>query len=457
PDGVVAYSPSFRQVIDAETRRRQPGKPLVQGPQVTLYDRINAANVDAVPALVEALEPRNAHLQATALEGLTALHLEATRDRLALSSIAAHAHAVDAAVRTGVIATLGRARSHVSLIAEAMHDQDFRVREAAMVGIGNLGDPSYLSDLSAAVFFDPTPRVRKAALRAVAELHSPTTIPVLFAALERNRPGDVEIAGAALISRGLSQADQQRLVNLLIIALRDDGVYWNGERARALLRFLGESAATSLLRAALDDADYQCRQAVAGLLRQMEDDPSERLVAVTIEGMLTDRSTPDRPVGIDFWGNNVRACVRWLVTHPGIGDAPLRTALGTTDVQQRFYAAWLLAMRGDATSTEAICRELMPRLRADHVSADALWAIRALYRLGPTAAPVAQATLATADEQQAAYLNLLLRDWSDPPCSRIEAAKRGRVKLSILYHDPAWEPTLEPLGALPNCLPFDLR
>lgn len=462
PDGVVAYSPSFRQVIDAEARRREPGKPLVNGPQVSFFERIRTANADAVPALVEGLEPRNPHLHAAALDGLTALDLHATQDRSALVSIAAHAGAADVKVRIGVIATLGRARSHAPLIAAAMHDRDFRVREMAMVGIGYLADASYVPDLSAAVFFDPVPRVRKAALAAVAQMYSPSALPVLFAALERNRPGDVEIAGGALMEQsyrygGLSPMDQQRLVSLLIIALRDDGVHWNGARARSLLASLGETAVTSLLRGALDDADYQCRQAVAGLLRQMEDDPSERLVAVTIEGLLTDRSAPGRPVGIDFWGNNVRSCVRWLVTHPGIGDAPLRAALGSTDLQQRFYAAWLLGMRGDATSTEALCQELIPRLRSDEVDADAVWAIRALYRLGPSAAPLAQAALATADEQQAACLNLLLRDWSDPPRSRGEAAKRGRLKLSVMYHDPAWEPTLEPLGTLPNCLPFGLR
>jgi hypothetical protein len=239
----------------------------------------------------------------------------------------------------------------------------------------------------------------------------------------------------------------------LVAALRDDGVRWSALSAEWLLQDQRDGLAEELLRDALGDPDYQCRQFAADLLRARGAAPDARLVAATIEG-LRDDDYPEARDGSHHTGlRNAKDGTRWLWLHPDAGTPGLREALASPDAQQRFLAAWLLAMRQDAASADAICAALLPRLRESAGKPAAAWAIMALYRLGPAARPHAQSALPAADARQTACIQLLLRDWTDPPRSTAEAARRGRLPLSVLYHDPAWEPALQAPGLLPEPFP----
>lgn len=451
PDGVIAYSSSFSRIIEAEARRRQPQPPLVRGPNISFTSRVDQAQAAAVPALMAALTDPRSSLREVAIDGLGQLTLRAYDDRAALSQLALHSEHPMAAVRAAVIGVLGRADSHRGEILAAARDADVRVRGAAMAALGHSNDPAVVPVLQAAAFFDRSRIVRRAAVEALSHMTCHDTVPILLAVMERNGRDDVHLAGGALLRRyDLSTTQREQVVRLLITALRADHVSWNGLQAEDLLSELPDAEITALLRDALTDPDWQCRQAAAGLLRTREDDPTDLLIEVTLESLRADAS--DHSV-FGALSSPARSAVRWLVTHPGSGTNALRALLEAGDGQQRFFAAWLLGMRGDHDSSERICAELIPLLRSDGAYSTAVWAIRALYRLGPVARPAVEAARAHADAQQSACIDLLLRDWVDPPRSRSEAARRGRVPISVLYHDPAWEPTLEPLGNLPGSLP----
>jgi hypothetical protein len=226
--------------------------------------------------------------------------------------------------------------------------------------------------------------------------------------------------------------------------------------AAGLLARAGLGEAGDALHAALDDPDLQARQFAADTLRELGAAPTPRLVAVTVEG-LRDDDWPDGPRAYCPGLTNAKSGTRWLWLHPEAGEAELRAALAGDDAQQRFLAAWLLAMRGRTELAAALCGELAPRLAEPAGKAAALWAIQALFRLGPSALPHLQSLLPAADRRQAACIRLLERDWRDPPRDRYEAARRGRLDLSPLYHDPAWEPALAAPGILPQPFPVGLR
>jgi HEAT repeat protein len=427
PDGVVAYSSSFSQIIEAEARRRQPQPPLVRGPNVTFTSRVDRAQAAAVPALVMALTDTRTALHQVAIDGLGQLTLHAYNDRAALNQLARQSSHPLPTVRAAVIDVLGRANSHRPEIMAAARDADVRVRSVAMTALGHTNDPAVVPLLQTAAFFDRSRDVRRKAVDALCEMPCREVVPVLLAVMERNGRGDVDRAGTALLRRsGVTSEEREQVVRLLIAALRADHVSWNGLEAEDLLSGLADAEITALLREALADTDRQCRQAAAALLRAREDDPTDLLIAVTLESLRADAHEHSL---FGAYASPARSAVRWLVTHPGSGTEALRTLVEQGDVQQRFYAAWLLGMRSDQPSAERICAILIPHLRSDGAYSTAVWAIRALYRLGPIARPAVEAARPTADSQQAACLDLLLRDWTDPPHSRAEAARRGRVPI----------------------------
>lgn len=451
PDGVVAYSPFLEPAIRAEARRQSNSPPVFtrHTPYVSLMERIGHDPAAGKRSLIRALTTDDAAVRRIAAEHLAYLHLRAPGDAAGLTVVADHINDGDAQVRAALIFILGEALCRQDLLLFALGDSSPRVRRQAVSGLDGWHSATLLPAFIA-MLADPNDTVACAAMDALGSLADARAVPPLLTALEANRHGAVHSAGAALLKCPLRDEERSRTLALLVRALRSDGVRWSALSAKDLLiGSLGEEA-IPFLRQALDDPDYQSRQFAASLLRNQGEPPSPRLITVSIEG-LRDDAYPYGRDGVTYLCN-AKEGTCWLWIHQPVGTAELRTALASDDAQQRFLAAWLLAMRGDTESTAPICAELVPHLRDGSKPAPA-WAIRALFLLGPTARPHLEAALPTANARQAACIQLLVRDWVDPPASTAEAARRGTLRLSWRYHDPAWEPSLEAPGLLPEPFP----
>lgn len=458
PNGVVAYSPLLGPVIRAEAQRRTGGSPLIPShwvAYVPINERLRQDPAAGAEALLAALRDSDVEVRRVAADELQQLRLDATAKGAVLDRAANHAGDADPRVRAHLVDLLAHHGVHDRIVLAGLRDPSALVRLAAVNGLTPRRDERLLPEFLGLIN-DGNDGVACAAMWALGRLGRAEAIEPLLLALAGNRPNAVGAAGNALRELPLGPEQRRRMLAGLIAALRADGVRWSALNAEWLLQDQRDDVTGELLRAALDDPDYQCRQFAAELLRQRGASPDDRLVAVTIEG-LRDDDYPRARDGSHYTGlRNAKDGTRWLWLHPEAGTTALREALAATDAQQRFLAAWLLAMRADTTSAGTICATLLPRLRKPAGKAAAAWAIMALYRLGPAGQPHAEAALPGADARQTACLQLLLRDWSDPPRSAIEAARRGTLPLSVLYHDPAWEPALQAPGILPEPFP-DLR
>lgn len=455
PDGVVAHSPMLEPVIRAEARRRDGGQPLIRRDwvgYVAIDERLRADREAGARALVAALRDADPGVRRVAAGELYRLGLDPATQGALIDRAAVHLADPDSRVRADLIRLLVVGGRHDGLVLAAFADRAPAVRRAAIDGLACRRDSrllgAFLQRLS-----DPDDDVACSAMSALGSLKLSDAIEPLLAALEGNRRGAVTAAGYALRELPLSPVQRRRMLLALVRALRDDGVRWSALNADWQLDQEHADDVVQILHAALDDPDYQCRQFVAEQLRMRQAPADERLAAVTIEGLQDDDYPYDRSGSYMTYLYNAKWGTRWLWLHPEVGTAGLRTALTSTDAQQRFLAAWLLAMREDTETAEAVCRELIPRLREPAGKTAALWAIQALFRLGAPARPWVEAALPGEDGRQAACLWLLLRDWDDPPRDRYEAARRWHLPLSHLYHDPAWEPALAAPGTLPEPFP----
>lgn len=456
PDLVVAQSPFLGPAIRAEAARDAgAGRGPLRLDYVALWSRISADQPAARRALLAALDDADPAVRRVALRHLENHPWQQPLDDADRQRIAGLAGDGDAQVRAAVLRCLAGDPAHAAALRAGLADPAAPVRLAAVRGLEPLRDASLLP-IFAAMLHDPVDGVAAAAMSALGALRRVEAAEPLLAALAANRPGAVGAAGRALAGLPLDAAQRQRRLDLLAAALREDGVRWSAIQASYQLADAGLAAAGEALHAALDDRDLQARQFAADLLRDLGAPPSPRLVAVTVEG-LRDDDWPDGPRAYCPGLANAKSGTRWLWLHPEAGEPELRAALAGDDAQQRFLAAWLLAMRERSELAEALCRELAPRLAEPAGKPAALWAIQALFRLGPSALPHLLPLLPAADRRQAACIRLLERDWRDPPRDRYEAARRGRLALSPLYHDPAWEPALAAPGRLPEPFPVGLR
>jgi HEAT repeat protein len=118
------------------------------------------------------------------------------------------------------------------LIATLSSDPSHRVRSAAVIALGRIGDKRALEPLMAAAN-DPDTEVRKSVGEAVNKIDPEQSIHILIAALQDE---DVDIRGQA--ARDLVRYGDRRAVEPLIAALKDpDG--WVRECAVYALRFYG--------------------------------------------------------------------------------------------------------------------------------------------------------------------------------------------------------------------------
>ncbi|MDH3585189.1 MAG: hypothetical protein OER86_13340, partial [Phycisphaerae bacterium] len=203
-----------------------------------------------------------------------------------------------------------------------------------------------------------------------------------------------------------------KMIGALVGQLRSDHVRWNAQRAMWRLQAIGPPATRSLEKA-LASTDYQQRQLAAHVLRYFSHHlPSQRLLAVTIEG-LQDDALPEESVGRDrlsytyVW--TAREGVEYLLDHATTAERLLRGALETTDRQQRFLCAYVLGMRGRVESIQEAAPILVDHLRDNDIPGDALMAAKALYRFGAAVQPLLRHALAASkDQQQSQVLKLIL-------------------------------------------------
>jgi hypothetical protein len=141
---------------------------------------------------------------------------------------------------------------------------------------------------------------------------------------------------------------------------------------------------------------------------------------------------------------NAITAIDFLLRHPTLGTEALESALDSDDVQQRFFAAYLLAATGRSAHAERLCEILVPNLRGDDLPGNACMACYALTQIGPPALPFVRGLTADPDPQMREAANLILLDIRDPPETEAELEVRGRINdLSEVVHDPCVEQVIE--------------
>lgn len=171
-------------------------------------------------------------------------------------------------------------------------------------------------------------------------------------------------------NRQLSATQQARLADALIGDLADDDVKWNAHEALDLFGVMGPAAAPALERA-LVSPDPQVRFLAARSLHWMQGyAPSDRLIAVTIEG-LREHS------------GYVGESLRWLAECRAPVHRHLERALRSGDWQQRLLAATVAGVLGEDALFDAAAPTLLDALKDNHTDEDAKLAMRALAGFDP--------------------------------------------------------------------------
>lgn len=217
-------------------------------------------------------------------------------------------------------------------------------------------------------------------------------------------------------------------IDLLILDLANDRIVGNARKARQkLVYFLrrqrrGEDQQPVVTAAnvnafnmravckeklgfALLSRDHQQRQLAANILINCSEGPfPSALSAVLVEALRYD--------SIDGWtcrANNEADATKYLVNRPTALKecAPLlRSALYSSDGQQRFLAAFILGAGAQPSDIGAVCPLLFEHLKDNGIPGDATMATRSLLRMGGAALPYIDAELLrVADEQARDMLN----------------------------------------------------
>ncbi len=196
----------------------------------------------------------------------------------------------------------------------------------------------------------------------------------------------------------------------LVRALRDDDVRGNATRALSLLRRLGNEAVPALERGLTSD-DWQQRQLCAAVLRHMRGyEPSDRLLAVTVEGLRDDELPFDHRRRYTRGANNAWSGFFYLLRH-GRGATPhLSAGLDSDDSQQRWLCARAAAAAGLVTLVDRAAPELVAHLRDNTIRGDAGEAQHALRQYGEAARPYLESALGSPDEQQCRLAGELLEE-----------------------------------------------
>ena len=244
-----------------------------------------------------------------------------------------------------------------------------------------------------------------------------------------------EVAKSAVV-RGLATVDQrERLIDRLVLALKDDGERYNGYHAVQHLTELGPLTFNPLFDA-LESQDRQQRQFASVVLGRIPGAPrTSRLYDIWVEGLADDGNWSSR-TGV----RNASAAIRRLMFEARSARPQLIGALRSPDPQQRYLSAYILGASGQSDLAPVVAPVLLPHLRDNDISGDAVGAAVALYRLGGAVEPFLTAALDEADEQQRSAIELILWDLDTPPVTSYDFDQRRELcKLSDRFRDPLVE------------------
>jgi hypothetical protein len=229
-------------------------------------------------------------------------------------------------------------------------------------------------------------------------------------------------------------------VDRLVAALHDDDIRGNGRDAFFLVCDLPPGDVPALA-AVLHSRDAQQRGYARAILRvrctRGAALPSPALLAATIEDLrpLDDRWLIDTHV----WPVRKHSLL-FLCEHGNAALPGLRQALDSQDVQQRTFAAFVLATLGDDASAARVVRVLVAHLADNEIGGDALFASHALFRLGRSGLASIHEWRPYVDEQARSLLDLVVLDLQAPPRTRFDLEdRRGRHRVTGIYHDPVVE------------------
>ncbi len=252
-------------------------------------------------------------------------------------------------------------------------------------------------------------------------------------------------ANHRLSTRIFSQNQIDWIIPSYIDDLRNDEIPWNADNAVAYLTGIGLPA-VERLNAALDSSDYQQRQLSAHILRRILDNtafsgfvPSDRLLAVTTEGLRSD-TLPFDPgdethPSHGLYVNNGREGMEFLARFPLRAQPHLRNAMRSTDAQARFLAAIVAAQDDPPLLLAQAAPILVSHLKDNAISEDAKFAATALKSAGPLAIPYLQSAARSTDDQQRTTALLILLDLITEP-TEAESLRRPLQHISTIYADP---------------------
>jgi len=213
----------------------------------------------------------------------------------------------------------------------------------------------------------------------------------------------------------IGQSPQQTLnkeradrIMRLIRDLHDDDVYYNAHRASYELPSMGPDI-IPFLEHALFSHDYQSRHLAASILRGMgepDEAPSDRLLEVTLDLLGRDGYDPEQ-----YWSLfSPGEAFFYLFKRPDVFErvrGTLMRNLHSSDGQEKFLSAALLAERGETALAPVLVSRLAPHLADNDIPRDGGVAAHALHALGPSALPYLTPYRRSTDPQQAELADLV--------------------------------------------------
>jgi len=220
------------------------------------------------------------------------------------------------------------------------------------------------------------------------------------------------------------------LIPKLIHDLRADDVRGNAERAETLLLELWPGSRPAL-EEALTAPDRQVRLIAASILREKcAMDASDALLTACIEDLRDDG-------GQTLWWtlDNAQSSVAYLCNFPQRVQPLLPAAMRSDDEQQRFLAAAIAGACHLAPLLDRAAPILIPHLRDNQLSGDAMIAVPALYDFGPDAIPYLEAEF-NSDDAQLRAISRAIAERLQHPERTIDTVRNRMPHLTDLTNDP---------------------
>jgi HEAT repeat protein len=433
PDWVLAHSPWVEPLLRAETARHSTDVPSWE-----FRSRICDLGEDAFPGLRRGLAHHDPHVRTAAVGGLQSLFENGDADpasREALRGLVLHDP--DAAVRRLALATLlvGSAADESAVLVQAIVDTD-AVTRATAAGAMELHPHAEHLPLLVHAAQDADGSVRTAAITGLGAHGEPLAVDMLAQALDDPLQGASFAAAIALFKRSdLAPARRRATLARLMTNLGDDGVRGNAQATLALLSLPAGPDVDAALGGLLGSPDRQTRQFAANLLQEHAVPSSPALVQASIEGLLSD-GIPAASDGTYTPVRNANACLRWLVQDRTADDA-LRAALASSsDLQQRFCCALILALHRRSDLAEAIAPVLIPHLADNAIPRDGALAMSGLLLLGPAVVPWLERAAPRSDDQGRLLMARIRHLLDHPDTSPTQGDDVTVERLLALARDP---------------------